>query len=297
MDSKPDRKVAPRSEAFWLAAYFLSRCTAAGKAPPLQLSVASWREAYERFYPALGEGREVDRFRNSLKNARDTFDAHMANGRRGWRDSGSREPGHLPTAAAATLAAWQGRTDSELFGAIQDMLSDSAAVADLAAAPPDLKSPEEVVVLQAQVLRETRESRGSATAEERTSIRRSAQAKRIGDRAEQIVKEYLLGSLRPAERETLVHHAAIGETPGYDLSYSTSDGLIGVEVKGTTAETMDNFELTAGELEAARRLGERYHLYLVASVDAATAALQVLRGLDDRLTFQPTRYLVRMRAE
>ena len=72
------------------AAYFLSRYGVSdiqGKVyPPDILGVATWNGAYDLFYNALGQGRDPIRFRHSLKNARDRFDAHIpGSGRTGWR--------------------------------------------------------------------------------------------------------------------------------------------------------------------------------------------------------------------
>ena len=57
-----------------------------------------------------------------------------------------------------------------------------------------------------------------------------------------------------------------GETPGWDIEFSTESGLVAVEVKGTTGKTFSSIELTRGELEAARQKGKLYWLYLVADV-------------------------------
>ncbi len=103
-------------------AYFFSRCTGNGNAPPEALGVSTWKVAYERFHPACGEGRDLARFRNSLKNARDSFDSHDAErttrlARRGSRDS--RQVGAIP---AAILSAWGDRSDAELFAVIEELL-------------------------------------------------------------------------------------------------------------------------------------------------------------------------------
>ena len=60
--------------------------------------------------------------------------------------------------------------------------------------------------------------------------------------------------------------AISGETPGWDIEYTDPTGeLNAVEVKGSSGAAFPNFEFTHGELEAARRLGPRYWIYLVAN--------------------------------
>ena len=73
-----------------------------------------------------------------------------------------------------------------------------------------------------------------------------------------------------------IHHAALGETPGYDLSF-VRDGIHHcVEVKGTVGISMASFVITRKEWAAAEEFGARYHLYLVSGVEGASPALQVL---------------------
>ncbi len=80
----------PRSDAMLLAGYYLSRCSvhnAAGRTkPPSALGKATWCAAYDLFHQHIGRDRPAERFRNSLRNTRDAFDAIFANGRRGWVD-------------------------------------------------------------------------------------------------------------------------------------------------------------------------------------------------------------------
>lgn len=249
------------------------------------------------FYPACGEGRELDRFRNSLKNARDSFDSHLSNGRRGWLNADHETPGQLGTVPAAILAAWRDRPNSELWAEIKKLLSGNLDLEQLrpeAGTPPTAGA---VRPKRARVLRASRPSAAAGARSERTGIRRSVEAKRVGDCAELIVKEELLRSLSPTAAETLVHHAAIGETPGYDLSYSLAGELFAVEVKGTVSDSMDSFEITAGEVRAARRLGSRYHLYLVAKVDSDSPLLEVFEGLGEGFALSPTRFAARRRVE
>ena len=107
---------------FWLVAYFLSRCGVKREgdwpAPPAQLKAGSWGEALERFFPVLGRSRDVTTFHNSLKGARDAFDANTSySGRVGWRqkadDAGVRAPTRLSPLAEGIMNAWANRTDEE----------------------------------------------------------------------------------------------------------------------------------------------------------------------------------------
>ena len=93
---------------------------------------------------------------------------------------------------------------------------------------------------------------------------RSKHAKFIGDRAEEVVFEYLSSNLPVKSRGTLKWDAKEGNRPGWDLHYvGDSGGTIGVEVKGTTAKCFTSFELTEHERSVASAMGERYHLFLV----------------------------------
>jgi hypothetical protein len=104
---------------------------------------------------------------------------------------------------------------------------------------------------------------GEGTSHRGGGRRRSRNARVVGHRAEEIalryVHEFGVGA-------TQIRHVAIsGETPGWDIEYTDPTGeLNAVEVKGTSGAAFPNFEITYGEMEAARRLGPRYWIYLVA---------------------------------
>jgi len=104
------------------------------------------------------------------------------------------------------------------------------------------------------------------------STRQSRKAKIIGHRAEEITVRYLHEVLTGA---TQIRHVAIsGETPGWDIEYTDPGGHVNaVEVKGTSGAAFPNFELTQGELDAARRLGKLYWIYLVANCLGTCPAL------------------------
>lgn len=124
--SKEPTKVIRRSPEMVLAAYALARLghREEGKrdAPPAFLGTPNWRQAYELFHPHFHDGREIGSFRNSLKNARDAFDAHLTSLRTGWRmkDGSPPEPQGL---FKATLDSWKGRSDDELRVAVLKILA------------------------------------------------------------------------------------------------------------------------------------------------------------------------------
>lgn len=114
----------------------------------------------------------------------------------------------------------------------------------------------------------------------RSPSRRSRFAKQIGDHAEQIVYRHLMLS----NKDSLRHHAANGETPGYDISYREEGRLVAVEVKGTIAKAFPNFEMTQGEREAAAELGDRYQVWLVSGVGSTTPRVEILVHPDSDLS-------------
>lgn len=124
--------MAKRSPEEWLVAYYLSRFgerdTVTGVVrPPRSLGVVKWADAYDKFRFSLGRGREPKSFRNSLKNARDTFDSHLASGRVGWRLKDSeRTPGPLGRTAQDVLDDWSGISEAGLFKRVSRYLASPA---------------------------------------------------------------------------------------------------------------------------------------------------------------------------
>jgi hypothetical protein len=142
-----------------------------------------------------------------------------------------------------------------------------------AQAPPERIEAEDLIVPRARAV-------SVATAV--SSWRRSRRAREIGDWAERAVLEFIRQNLEP---RSLVHRAANGETPGWDIDYEDASGeLHRVEVKGTVAAAFTTIELTAGELRAARQHGEGYWLYLVAHCLTDHHRIQRVRDPATRLT-------------
>lgn len=123
-----------RSKGMVTVAYFLARYgepAAAGPArPPQELATASWGHAYAIFYRALNAGRTVAAFHNSLKNARDLFDARLASGRVGWRDpSAGRPPAPLPPIYRDVIANWESQSREAIWASVREFADlDVAAV-------------------------------------------------------------------------------------------------------------------------------------------------------------------------
>src|SRR5262249_13325226 len=124
----------------------------------------------------------------------------------------------------------------------------------------------------------------------------SRQALLIGRRAEEIALLWAKQAFPDAERIRWV--SAEGETPGWDIEVLHRDGqLTALEVKGASGRMLLNFELTAGELEASRRLGPRYLLILVANCLGVLPRIQVVANPSElfasrTLHLQPIRYRV-----
>ncbi len=123
------RGAVPRTPDMYLVAYALARLgrpRADGQRddPPTWLGASEWGDTYQLFFPALGQGRSERSFRNSLKNARDSFDPYVASNRRGWlQKDGTPAP---PTGMVQRiLEQWQSRSDEDLRAAVMAVLHSS----------------------------------------------------------------------------------------------------------------------------------------------------------------------------
>jgi len=284
------RRAVPRSPEFWLAAYLLSRCTQANGSPPAVLGVKKWRAAYELFFCTLGGDRELKSFCNSLKNARDAFDGYHANARQGWKADDGAKPVELSSAAMAIVSAWKDKPDKELEDAVRKLLTELDLVEKLVPVLEIPSAPDRVVPVPGNVLKPTTAVGALIKGDPRESLRRAVDSKRVGDRAEVLVERLLRSELAPSDAGSLRHHAMLGEKPGYDLSFEQAGDCYAVEVKGTTQVQMQNFELTAREVEAAQRFGRRYRIYLVSGVDSPTPKYQVLEGIGVAFRLTPLTY-------
>jgi hypothetical protein len=73
------------------------------------------------FFPALGEGRTIESFSNSLKNSRDSFDSWLRkSGRVGWRDEDSHsEPAPLSAINKAVDVEFASLSRSDVWSLIE----------------------------------------------------------------------------------------------------------------------------------------------------------------------------------
>jgi len=117
----------------------------------------------------------------------------------------------------------------------------------------------------------------SAQGGQTESVRRSQQAKRLGDRAEEIVLNWLRSTLQPTPAATVAWLAKQGKTPGWDIEFVDDSGhRISVEVKGTTAANFRSFDVTAQEWAAARTRRQNYWLVLVTECASTTPHVVVI---------------------
>lgn len=112
-----------------------------------------------------------------------------------------------------------------------------------------------------------------------SNVRRSARSKAIGDHAEQVVCEWLRSKIPEDKSENIVWVAARGETPGYDIEdRSNKKAVVGYEVKATNGRRFPNIEITANELQAARDMGDRYALVLVALAESEAPLIEFIKN-------------------
>lgn len=119
-----------------------------------------------------------------------------------------------------------------------------------------------------------KKSKPSTQDSKKTSSRYSKRSKAIGDRAEEIVNRFLIQQ----KKKHIRWCAREGETPGWDLQYQEKGILIKIEVKGTTAKQMVNFEITENEMNAAKKYGDEYFMYLVADCESTNPKIQYIQN-------------------
>jgi putative restriction endonuclease len=111
-------KYIQRSLEMHLVGYYLARCgmrePQKPSRPPAALATSSWQTAFDRFYPALGNGRTETAFRGSMRAVLSSFDTLFPqNGRKGWEDAqGHANP--LDGMYREILDEWADRSDHEL---------------------------------------------------------------------------------------------------------------------------------------------------------------------------------------
>lgn len=129
---KEPKQLITRSFSMLIVAYYLSRCgqQVAGKpaAPPRSLGATTWKEAYGLFFDAMGDGRTLTQFQNSIKNARDAFDILFKNGRIGWIDKSGRQL-TLSARLRRIHEEWKDRQDQKLEEFVIDLQSPTQVAA------------------------------------------------------------------------------------------------------------------------------------------------------------------------
>lgn len=202
----------------------------------------------------MNGGRGKQTFRQSLNNARDSYDSHLStSGRVGWRESdGERSPARISNLAVKVIDDWRESSEDQMFEHLSEIVRDVRQ----AIQRKNLASPQKVRLGTGKKIRVRRNYAGGS----------SNDSNLVGKLAEEFVFEYLTNSLGE-NSESLRHHSVLGETPGYDISYLDETGeRQAVEVKGTKSAKFTSLELTANEFRAAEELGARYTLQLVTQV-------------------------------
>ena len=126
-----------------IASYWLSRCGVregeSAASPPATLDVTTWKAAYDSFFDAMGDGRTPSQFRNSMKNARDTFDILFDNGRIGWVDREGQQRS-LSSSFQRIHDEWQTRPDEELEKFVLGLQAGIPVAADRQARSPKART-------------------------------------------------------------------------------------------------------------------------------------------------------------
>lgn len=113
--------------------------------------------------------------------------------------------------------------------------------------------------------------------------RRSKQSKIIGDIAELFVVNLLKEGKVPGVIAGNIQHVA-DQKLGWDIEYiNQSNEKILVEVKGSTAPSFSNFEITTNEYSALNHHKDKYHFYLVGSCMANQKKVQIIQDMEQRL--------------
>lgn len=133
--------------------------------------------------------------------------------------------------------------------------------------------------------REPRQVRTAGNKEGQTHARHSRASKKIGDRGERLVFEYLRDQLRKHGRNDLAdqviwHQESLTErTPGWDItSFDPATGKkIRVEVKASQGKTINEVILTRNEWIAAAKYASSYQIYLISNVLKNNPTIEILR--------------------
>jgi hypothetical protein len=137
--------------------------------------------------------------------------------------------------------------------------------------------------------------------------RYSAESRKVGDAGELAVMLHEAQKLLKLGHDALVpkivHHAAKGEFPGWDItSYDVEGNPIYIEVKASISKVISTIDITANEWAAAQHAlyRDRYHLYLVTEALTKTPRIEILRAPHayvsrGELTLDPSAYQLDLR--
>lgn len=133
--------------------------------------------------------------------------------------------------------------------------------------------------------RERRQSLISVKREDQLYPRHSRASKKIGDRGESLVYNYLRQQLRESGRDDLAdqviwHQESLSErTPGWDItSFDSATGKqIRVEVKASQGKTINEVILTRKEWIAAAKYASSYYVYLISNVLKNNPTIEIIR--------------------
>jgi hypothetical protein len=140
-----------------------------------------------------------------------------------------------------------------------------------------------------------------------TRRRYSAESRKVGDAGEKAVmlheEQKLLKLGLGALVSRIVHHAAKGEFPGWDItSYDAEGKEIFIEVKSSVGKVISTVDITANEWSAAqhKQHKDRYHLYFVTEALSKTPCIEILRSphtyvVSGELTLDPSVYQLDLR--
>ena len=190
------------------------------------------------------------------------------------------EAGRLNSDYVAFIKLYQRLVSSPLMPTTDELVMDEVAEATQAG------------VIESSILQATEfEERTSRNPSQRTnsgskaSRRISRESKKIGDRGEHLVFEFLKEELKRQGRndlsERVIWHqqSSSDRTPGWDITtYSpdTEESMF-VEVKASQGAKINEVILTKKEWDAAKMHGSKYCIYLVSNVLRKHPVVEVLR--------------------
>lgn len=83
-----------------------------------------WGDIYKKFYPSLGNGKDITSFCNYLKNVRDMYDGHFENSRQGWKNEDG-SPRTLDRAQQKVFNSFSGLSEEKFWKKIEKYLNQT----------------------------------------------------------------------------------------------------------------------------------------------------------------------------